>query len=862
MAAACLAEALEELGYPRELRRTGVGSLVSGVAADVVAFTHIAPQDLRTSAIAGFTAFGDELDALLDAARMLATPFALIVEPTGDIGLYPVEASRQRRVEAVRRIAPEEIHTLRESELAIELAPRAIRAAKAGMRQLTLFPVDARLLVDARDRSVSSISTRLKHSFTLALEENIGPTKAARIAIESLGAVIVRDKYQINDPDGHNIVEGALARHGEYFWDLAEWQNVYPVLVKSILHELGKDVDYSAVDARSINAVYEQLFLTPRLQKRLGSFHTDQQLASRILDHLPIEEIPPESRYVVDPACGAGNLLLAAQERLENLSPGRWSAQDTHQWLKTHIYGADIEPMAVEIAKLSLLVSSLPLGNAWQVEQHDALTDPAGFTQPPTVWVTNPPWYNRKGSRDEVAAQFLKTAVEYLADGGLLACILPASWLTAGQHRRARHEITQKCDIFEVWRLPRDMFKGARQPAAVVFAQKRETTQRMTYVFRWLTAGSEHRAEFLNHGAVQFQSTEQMFEGAELISGPVNGLAKSGVSVGNVVNLRGGVVQRGRPDPASPGEGVPFLARDTRVLIHRSLSTDLVTWVSNPGENFLTSIDKRSDLLQAPKLLVQANRSPDNAWRLRPIIDSIGVVPVNSWQIIVSQPQTLFALNAFFSTSIASCFVHSRATTRWISLGVLRQIPLPHNWSDYYEQRFAELGRMMVDQAFDLAPLVDKAERLARRAFDLDDETIAAIERTMASFKAADGRVRFHEVHALSDRADHHPDGFYQAPGTVLSVGRTKVMIWIHGGPAEGLTIDLHSGIPGWLLEEDAMFELTGDPQTGQYRFHRTAYLPSDVVFGVSDNKDVTSLAEELEWGSNQAERPLNDRRF
>ena len=61
------------------------------------------------------------------------------------------------------------------------------------------------------------------------------------------------------------------------------------------------------------------------------------------------------------------------------------------------MYGSDIEPIAVEIAKLSLLVSSLPMGNSWQIERRDALDDTISFDVPPTVWVTNPPWQKSKG---------------------------------------------------------------------------------------------------------------------------------------------------------------------------------------------------------------------------------------------------------------------------------------------------------------------------------------------------------------------------------------------------------------------------------------------------------------------------------
>ena len=106
-----------------------------------------------------------------------------------------------------------------------------------------------------------------------------------------------------------------------------------------------------------------------------------------------------------------------------------------------------------------------------------------------------------------------------MADGGLLAIILPVAWLTASQHRDSRHDVTSRCDVFEVWRLPRDMFNDARVPAAVVFAQKRKTAQRSNFAFRWLTAGASHRADFLDSGVVQFQSTEHAGADTALVGG-------------------------------------------------------------------------------------------------------------------------------------------------------------------------------------------------------------------------------------------------------------------------------------------------------------------------------------------------------
>ena len=201
-----LKNVLEALGYTDEYRRDRVGTPTDGAVADVVAFTHIAPQDLRTSAISAFTTPTNGVEELLHAAQLLATPFALIEDPAGGLDLYSISSTGEPPAELLKRIAPSEVPELRSSELAADLAPRVIRAAKAGLRQLTLFPMDARLLVRARDHSVGSISSRLKSSFRLALRNRIEPTTAARLVIESLAAWIVPHKLGLKNIARHNVV--------------------------------------------------------------------------------------------------------------------------------------------------------------------------------------------------------------------------------------------------------------------------------------------------------------------------------------------------------------------------------------------------------------------------------------------------------------------------------------------------------------------------------------------------------------------------------------------------------------------------------------------------------------------------------
>lgn len=801
------------------------------IKADIVAFTHDAPQDFRTSAIAAFTYSGASIDEQLDAARQLAAPFALIEAQTGDIDLYGI-SSDAKSTELVHSIPVQEIPELAKSVLARSLEPRIVRAAKAGDHQLALFPLDAQLLINARVRSIDSIERRLERSFLAALEETKDPTMSARFTIGTLAARIVNDKTRDSSQESFSASGVDSPKLGSYFDNIAIWSSQHPELYAQIRSELGEDVDYSAIDARSINAVYERLFLTSELRKKHGIFHTDPQFATAILDHLPIEKIPPKERLLIDPACGSGNLLLAALDRLQNLAPGVWSADETHQWLKAHIYGSDIEPIAVEIAKLSLLISSMPLGNSWRVEVADAADEDNALPWQPTVWVTNPPWGNEQGAQDEKAARFLSRAVNSLAEGGLLAFVLPASWLNGRQHRRSRSELGSLCDLFEVWRLPRDMFAPeARQPAAVVFAQRTKESRDRRFAYRWVTASKAHREQFVSRRAVQFQSAREWTDDASVVDGPVDVAIRSNSVLGDIVELTGGVVQRGSKVEFS-ASGTPFLPRRVRVAAYRAVdrsSTIPTDLLADPHKISAKRLDR---LVEYPKLLIRAARFPDNAWRLVPAVDTFGLVPANTWHVICGEAESIYALNAYLSSSLASCYVHTHATTQWIALNVLRNIPLPPNWHARHRAKFAELGLQMAEHSAEVEETIDAADFAVNEAFELDDSARSSISKIMAGYLAPDGRIRVPESSNSWQSHSEETTVDYDAPGAVSEVQRSTLRTRIHADPELDQVIEIPNGMPGWLLVEGATFNLTGTLAHGRYRLHRSAHMTDAEIFG------------------------------
>lgn len=829
-----LVRVVESLGYPARLRQRHVAPPGASAALEFVAYTTSAPQDLRTSAIAG--GWADRLGGsrqVLDLARRVAAPVAIVLE-ADEVAIYSVGVDEQGTDE----IWSHDLATLDLEELGHfrrSLDPEAMRAAQTGSTQLSLFPIDVRLLERARSHSSGSLTTRLLAAFGHITDSAaLDSAEATRLVVMSLAAAITRDKYNAGARTPKSVLEAAALKHPGYFSKLITWADKSPTVAQRVIDELLEGVDYRSIDARTVNAIYEQLFVDPQLRKELGIFHTDHRLATRILSTLPIEELPPDERTVLDPACGSGNLLLAAVERLEGLTPGTWDAAKRHSWLRTHVHGADVDPFAVDIARMSLLVSALPLGNTWDIAEADVLESPISMQNAPNLLITNPPWHSPKGRRAEKASEFLAQAIRILADGGFLACLMPASWLSTATSRHSRSDLSRACEVFEVWRLPRDMFPGARVGCGVVFARKTRTPSRKHAAFRWVNATERRREAFVASGETSYEAViPAPAAGAPLVAGPLDRILKPSrtTSLGDLAtDFISGVVQKGSPVSAPTiAEAVPMLTRKSDPTIYRRLDPADVTWVNPVGDYVASGASRIDRLLVAPKLLVQADRFPDNPWRVRCVVDQIGVVPVGLWHAVTTKRvRSVWALHALMASSVVSCWIHTHVVGKRITIDDLRQLPLPNDWNSW-EKTLASLGRRLADRGPTDAVLKE-VETIANRAYGLNGETINAVTSMMSGFEAPEARVR---MPGSIDNVPASPDTDDRLrSGAVLDVEGDSLLVWTLGGNDDGHWTKLPNGMPGWLCEKGSTFLLRGHLASGSYYFHSTAYLDDDDLFG------------------------------
>ena len=167
-------------------------------------------------------------------------------------------------------------------------------------------------------------------------------------------------------------------------------------------------VDYKNLGAEELGSVYESLLeLHPDLnaeaasfelkvaagseRKKTGSYYTPTSLISCLLDSAldPVlleaaKQPEPEAAIlklkVVDPACGSGHFLIAAAHRIaKQLAAVRTGEEEPppeaqHKAIRDVIghciYGVDVNPMAVELCKVSLWMEALEPGKPLSFLEH------------------------------------------------------------------------------------------------------------------------------------------------------------------------------------------------------------------------------------------------------------------------------------------------------------------------------------------------------------------------------------------------------------------------------------------------------------------------------------------------------------
>jgi len=168
-------------------------------------------------------------------------------------------------------------------------------------------------------------------------------------------SVVSNDDY-IDDSELKGILDGSIFhRYNIRNFvdnDFFHWVNSDRSFnnLKKVFRLIAQEIsnfEFDNVDEDILKGVYQEL-IDIDTRHSLGEYYTPDWLCERIVKEFEFTK----TDKVLDPACGSGSFLRAAIHRIKELNPGV-----TVEELNEQIYGIDIHPLSVQIAKTTLLLA-------------------------------------------------------------------------------------------------------------------------------------------------------------------------------------------------------------------------------------------------------------------------------------------------------------------------------------------------------------------------------------------------------------------------------------------------------------------------------------------------------------------------
>jgi len=168
-------------------------------------------------------------------------------------------------------------------------------------------------------------------------------------------AVVSNDDY-IDDDELKGIISGEIFNKyniqnfvdNDFFHWIGASKNF--IELKKLFRLIAQEIssyDFNKVDEDILKGVYQEL-IDLDTRHALGEYYTPDWLCERIVNEFSFKT----SDKILDPACGSGSFLRAAIHRIKELNP-----QIKVEEINENIYGIDIHPLSVQIAKTTMLLA-------------------------------------------------------------------------------------------------------------------------------------------------------------------------------------------------------------------------------------------------------------------------------------------------------------------------------------------------------------------------------------------------------------------------------------------------------------------------------------------------------------------------
>ncbi|MGC8540549.1 MAG: HsdM family class I SAM-dependent methyltransferase [Phycisphaerae bacterium] len=701
---------LERCGY--NAQRLVVDYRFDGLVMPFAGFAY-APWDARSACI---TVVDSDIATIKsDRVRRVGAPVVLQCHGEGLVWYKQTSGG----IEQLREIGSDEVEFFFQKH-EHDFSPRAIYAAKTrvgvpGEGQLTfvdigLMPTLERDSGDHIARLVARAIDVLKDDLKRRGVHNPVARDMFKSVFWLLAAKILRDKHVEHfatlRPDdavgiflkvGRHYSESDLRPPGGTKWASA---------IQAAADEIFQSSDLGNVTPEALANVYENALVPKNLRKELGIHSTPPYLVDYILGRLRpwIEEIPERDRYVFEPACGSGAFLVGAMRLLRELCTDK-TGENRHKYLKERLTGVELDPFALEVARLSLTLADIPHSNGWKLEQGDIFESNMleAHAAKARIVLANPPYekfgkkvgknhteHGASASTGTKAMAMLGRIVPNLQEGAVLGVVLPVGSLHSKEGRQTRKFLMEDFEILEVCLLPDGVFAHSHHEIVMLMCRRLSDTHAPQTHILYNRIAPADVPEFRR---THYVRTSEKVQQSILGQAPDYSLQwRELESVWRYCSNYPRFVSM-----ASVGQGFSFVRRDKRppdavVQCGESRRGHVKAFLGNMAKTMIFSTPEEalcrldSDVIRIPRLGAEVGKSQivvnqgrvTAPWLIRAVLDPEGHAVNNNFLVV--RPRSELPLEYFWAilnSPFANAFAYTSRTARHVLAGTIEKMPIP-----------------------------------------------------------------------------------------------------------------------------------------------------------------------------------------
>jgi hypothetical protein len=457
----------------------------------------------------------------------------------------------------------------------------------------------------------------------------------------------------------------------------------------------------------SLAYVYENALISKNTRSSLGTHSTPSYLVDYVVGNLTdwIAEIPIDERSVFEPACGHAAFLVSAMRLLtELLPPDKVTPSRRGKYLRTRLHGTDIDPFALELARLSLTLTDIPNPNGWDLQIEDMFARDVLIEQAKnsTILLANPPFNNfsqreQQTHRDQNSAvrflgkpgEMLWRTVQQLPEGGVFGVVLPQTILHSDNARDLRKFLLSECELREICLFPDKVFSFSDAESAVLIGRRKRISGTKAVRYRrvrehQLGAFRSNYVASTTRAVPQFRFSSEASSSLRLPElDDVWTFLENNPTLVDLAAVEQGIIYYGQDlrhgataysEKEFPGstQGFPLFGRGLHLhelpqAYWMSTEPSVIRWAGTPP------------LVGAPQVLLNYAPASRGPWRLKALIDKLGHPATSRFMRIrpTAATYTLETVWALLNSPIANAYVYSHLGKRDNIVGEIRKIPVP-----------------------------------------------------------------------------------------------------------------------------------------------------------------------------------------